>query len=233
MLSSSLKIDILTYFSNIYDTYCNHSFFGRLRKNGLLEINCYNFLQYSYKLGYKKIDSKPLGGGQGLILRYDFIYDFLNYIYKQNIPLIIHPSPSGYILTINMIEKLRYFHHIAFLNTRYEGIDCRVLHNFCVLEISIGDYILYDGDTATFVILNAIVRDRFVKNIAKLCESFDDNLLEYDQYTHPLNYFSSTVPNILLSGNHNKINEWRLKNSLIKTKYVRNDIYVKYKKDNS
>lgn len=230
-MTSKLIIDIFSYFTDIYKPYCSHSFFGKLVNNQKLAFNFYNFYNYSRLLKHKKIDSKPFGGGNGCILRYNFIYDLLMHVYGNNLPFIIHPSPSGYLLDQKKINELSSLENICFINSRYEGIDARVIESFNVFEISIGDYILYDGDTASLVILNSIIRNRFIKPKAKICESYSNNLLEHDQYTKPYSYQLKTVPDILLSGNHEKIESWKLQNSISKTKLKRPDIYVKYNKN--
>ena len=228
-IQNNYVYDIFSYFKDIHKYYFNHSFFKKLINEQLINFRYYSFFEYSNKLGYYKIDSKPFGSNKGLILRYDYLYDLINYVYDNNVPLIIHPSPSGFLLNKNIIDNLSKFQHICFINSRYEGIDSRFIESFCVVEISIGDYILYDGDTATLVILNTIIRNNFVNKNAKICDSFDNNLLEYNQYTRPSTYNNISVPGILLSGNHSKIARWQINNSLLKTKCVRPDIYIKYK----
>ena len=221
--------DIFTYFPPIYE-YFSYSFFGKLSDQDLVVFKIHNFFEYNRQLGYYKIDSKPFGHNKGLILRYDYIYDLLKLFYKENIPIIIHPSPSGYLFNSKLIQKLSKFKHLVFINSRYEGIDSRIITKFNIIQISIGDYIIYDADAATLVILGAIVRYNFVKESAKLCESLDNNLLEYDQFTYPVTYKDLTVPNVLREGNHKEIQKWQLSNALNKTKNYRYDIYLKYKK---
>ena len=225
-----IRLDFFTYFPSIYPNYFSHSFFLKLQQQNKLSIDIYGFFEYSKILNYVKIDSKPFGGNKGLILRYDFISDMVKKVYGKKIPIIIHPSPSGQVLTQDLICSLsKMSDHFMFVNSRYEGIDCRFAQEFCVIEISIGDYILYDGDTASMVIANALIRYNNVKEVARINESFDDDLLEHDQYGHPDCYNNLSVPSVLKSGNHKMIKEWQLKNSQLKTKLNRPDLIDKHK----
>ncbi|BCL65762.1 tRNA (guanine-N1)-methyltransferase [uncultured bacterium] len=183
----------------------------------LLNINC---------------DSKPMGHNCGMLLNINIIDYIINQIKKHNKKsIIIHPSPSGYLLDTHLVKQLFKFNHFIFICSRYEGIDARVISKFNVFEISIGDYILFDGDTSAMVIYNSIIRDRLVKSKAKNNESFNNYLLEYDQFTHPIIYHEQIIPGILKSGNHAKINKWQKINSIQKTIIKRKDLYKKYIKE--
>jgi tRNA (guanine37-N1)-methyltransferase len=117
---------------------------------------------------------------------------------------------------------------MIFLCSRYEGMDARIIQQFNIFEISIGDYILFDGDTSAITIYNAIIRDKMVKKTAKLNESFDNFLLEHDQFTHPKIYLNHLVPEELYGGNHKNILNWQLYNSIKKTLCKRPDLYRMY-----
>lgn len=178
-------------------------------------------------------DSKPMGHNCGMLLNTrvtDYIISNIKRHNKKTI--IIHPSPSGYLLNTHIVKQLDKFNHFVFICSRYEGIDARIINKFNVFEISIGDYILFDGDTSAIVIYNSIVRDKVVKKKAKRNESFNCCLLEYDQFTHPVMYDKYLIPKVIRSGHHKDIEKWQKINSVQKTITKREDLYTEYIKQN-
>lgn len=229
-MNKVFKYDFFSYFEKDIFKYFNYSFLGKLQKSNDIQLNFYNMSDYRDKIKYKKIDDKTCGYNAGLILKFDFLCDMIDLIYGGNIPLIIHPSPTGVNFSQDIIRQLSKETHIMFLGSRYEGIDCRIIKHFNVLEVNIGDFILYDGDIVNMMMLNAIVRENFVNKKAKQNESFDNNLLEHDHYTLPREYRGLSIPDVLLGGNHAEIYKWQTDNSENKTLCNRSDLYVKYNK---
>lgn len=171
-----------------------------------------------------------MGHNVGMLLNINIMNNIITNIngFKNKKTIIIHPSPSGYLLNTHLVSQLNKFNNFIFVCSRYEGIDARIVRKFNIFEISIGDYILFDGDTAAIVIYNAIIRDIFVKYKAKFNESFNENLLEYDQFTHPVLYEEYIIPPVIRSGHHKEINKWQRINSIQKTITKREDMYKRY-----
>lgn len=220
-----LVINIVTYFKDIHSSYFNHSFFKKLILSGNLQVNVYSLIEFS-RAKKTRIDDNIFGGGNGMVMRPDILNDF---IVSQNIcsNYIIHPSPSGILLNTCVVKKIAKNKSMTFICSRYDGIDARAIQHFSMKEISIGDYVLYDGDTAAMVIINAVVRDIFVKPEAKICESFscaNHGLLESPMYTRPKEFCGMIVPDVLTGGNHNNINRWRELQSIKKTGQNRPDL---------
>lgn len=233
LIKNSMIITIISYFPDIHKKYFESSILGKLIKNNKLYIQYISIIQFAKLHNIRKIDDKVYGGGNGMLMRFDFIYKLFSYynIFTKQI-LIIHPSPSGVPLCNKLIidltkENYKNYHYV-FICSRYEGIDKRIIDYYNAYEINIGDYILYDGDVASMVIYGSLIRNYFIKKEANLVESFQNNLLEHDQYTKPKYFQGLSVPQCLSSGNHQKISFWRYKNSLEKTKKTRPFMYQQY-----
>lgn len=223
-----IKFDIISYFPNIHKEYIKYSFFKKSILENITMFNTHSILDISKSLNIN-CDTKPMGHNCGMLLSVNIIDNILNKIKIHNKKtIIIHPSPSGYLLNNYLVKQLYKFDHFIFICSRYEGIDSRIISKFNIFEISIGDYILFDGDTSSIVLYNAIIRDRIVKEKAKNNESLNNNLLEYDQFTHPVIYNEYIIPKVLRSGNHKQINNWQKINSIHKTIEKREDLYKIY-----
>lgn len=223
-----MKITILTTFPNMFDSFLESSIIARAIKNKLIEIKIVNFRDYS-KDNSKRTDSPPIGGGAGLILKCQPIYDALKDNSNKNTLKIIL-TPRGKLLNQRMsLDIVNNYDDILILCGHYEGIDERI-YKYFDLELSIGDYILTGGETAAFVLIdnlsrlvNGVINKESLKN-----ETFNNNLVEYPQYTLPTDFLGDKVPSILLSGNHEAIRKYNLKKSIENTKKYRNDLFLKH-----
>lgn len=225
-----LKVSILTLYPNMFPGFLGESLAGRalLNKNWELEIiNIRDFAEDKHKT----VDDTPAGGGAGMILRADILAKAIDSI--QNTGPHYLMSPRGKVFNQAMAKKLAQLNHITIICGRFEGIDQRVIDSRNLEELSIGDFILSGGEAAAFTILDSVIRllPGTMGNIdSATTESFEDNLLEYPQYTRPRIFENYEIPEILLSGNHKAIDEWRYKQALNLTKNRRPDLYQKHKK---
>lgn len=220
-----MKIDILTLFPEMFDS-LNHSILARAQKNNLIEIKVTNIRDYS-KDNNKRCDDYSYGGGAGMIMTPQPLYDAIQAV-KQPDSYVIYLSPKGNVLKQSKVESLSKEHnHIILLCGHYEGIDQRII-DLCVdEEISIGDYVLTGGELPAMVLVDSIAR--YVPNVlgneeTTSEESFNNNLLEYPQYTRPSSFMGKEVPSVLLNGNHQEIAKWRKEQSLLITKQRRPDL---------
>lgn len=218
-----MKIDILTLFPHMFDGFLKESIIGRAIKNKKVEINIYNFRDYS-KDSHKKVDDYGYGGGAGMVLMPQPIYDCLKEI-KTDDSYVIMMTPQGVKYNQKKAYTLSKKKHLIILCGHYEGFDERI-RTFCDEEISIGDFILTGGELASQVITDSIVRliDGVIDKESLESESFSNNLLDYPVYTKPVDFNGMRVPDILLSGDHAKINTWRHDKSIERTKERRNDL---------
>jgi len=233
-----MRIDILTLFPEMFKGPFDESILQRAQSNGLVEIKIHNLRKWAVdKRG--TVDDRPYGGGTGMILMIEPIYKALNELKTKNSKLktkVILLDPRGKVFNQKIAQKLSKEKHLIFICGHYEGVDERVKEHLVDEVISIGDYILTGGELPAMVITDAIVRllpGVLEKPEATKFESFSDlkigklktgNLLEYPQYTRPENFLGWKVPKILLSGNHQKIAEWRRKKAEELTKKLRPDL---------
>ena len=230
------NVQILTLFPEMFPGVLGHSIAGRALKDKIWSLELINIRKGS-KNKHGKVDAKPAGGGAGMIIRADVLHNALE-ISKKGLKNsksgkrpIIYLTPQGAKLTQKKLHQLSLTKGIILICGRYEGIDQRFLEQEKVEQISIGDYILPGGEAAAMVLVDGIVRllPGVVKNrFFSENESFVDDLLEYPQYTRPLNWKGKKIPKVLLSGNHRKINAWRRNKSEEVTKMVRPDLWKKY-----
>lgn len=223
-----MKIDILTLFPNMFSC-LNESILGRAQEKNLLEINVVNIRDFS-KDKHKKCDDAPFGGGAGMVMMAQPICDAFDSLDITEDTCRIYVSPKGKRLDQNLVKELAQKKHLVLLCGHYEGVDQRALDLNIDMEVSIGDYVLTGGEIPAMVIVDSV--SRFVPEVLGSAqsaedESFSDNLLEYPQYTRPQNYRGLEVPQILLSGNHGKIDEWRYNQKLEITKQKRPDLLKK------
>jgi len=215
----------------------NESILKRAQQKGKLKIVVHDIRDYTVDK-HRKVDDRPFGGGPGMIMQIQPIYVALEKISKlSKMPTrqrrIILLSPQGKTLDQKIALKLSKFRHLILICAHYEGVDERVRQHLIDEEISIGDYVLTGGELPAMVLLDAICRlvpGVLGRKESLHQESFSDNLLEYPQFTRPANFKGMKVPQILLSGDHNKIREYRKKESIKITKKKRYDLFNKWRK---
>ncbi len=220
-----MKIDVLTLFPEMFES-LNVGILGKAQQNGLFELNLTNIRDYSLDK-HKKVDDTPFGGGAGMVMTPQPLHDAINGVDKDHKCLRIYLSPKGETLSQKLVKELAGYENLMFVCGNYEGIDQRVIDLDIDRELSIGDYVLTGGEMAAMVAINAISRyiDGVLGNSESTNEeSFSDGLLEYPQYTHPQSFEGLEVPEVLLSGNHKKIAEWRKEKQLEITKERRPDL---------
>lgn len=228
-----MRIDILTLFPDMCGAYIGESIIGRARAAGKIEINCHQIRDYTINR-QKQVDDAPYGGGHGMIMNAQPIYDCFAAVCEMAAarPHFIYMSPAGKTLTQQRIKELSKLENIAILCGHYEGVDERVIEEAVDEEISLGDYVITGGELPALVLADGIARlcegvlagqDGYEK------ESHYDGLLEYPQYTRPEEWHGRKVPEILLSGHHANIEKWRVEQSLARTQERRPDMINNYK----
>lgn len=219
-----MKIDILTLFPEMIKGFLNDSIIKRCIDKGLVTINLINFRNYS-KLSNHQVDDTPYGGGAGMVLRCEPIFECLDDIRTPD-SFVILTTPDGIKYNQNVAASLSVNKkHLIIICGHYEGFDERI-RSLCDMEISLGDYVLTGGELAACVIVDSVTRllDGAINKESLKSESFTDNLLDYPTYTKPSVYRNLKVPDILLSGDHKKIDEWRYQMRIEKTKDRRPDL---------
>ena len=218
-----MQFDVLTLFPEMFEP-LNESIIGRAKEKGLININLINIRDFS-KNKHKKVDDTPYGGGAGMVMMPDVVYDAYKSLNPKDAK-VIYMSPQGQKLNQKKVVELSKEKHIILLCGHYEGIDQRVLDKIVDEEISIGDYVLTGGEIPAMVLIDSV--SRYVEGVLKADsikeESFSYGLLEYPQYTRPEIFEGEKVPEILLSGNHQEIDKWRKEKSLEITKKKRPDL---------
>ena len=219
-------IDILTLFPESF-SYLNSSILKRAQDKGILKINLIDIREFS-KDKHKKCDDYPFGGGAGMLMSVQPIFDAVKSVQKEN-SYIVLPSPTGKTLNVGIAKELSKKEHLIFICGHYEGIDERVKEIFKPEEISIGDYVLTGGELSTMVIVDCISRfvDGVISSESLDEESFSKGMLEYPQYTRPADFMGYKVPEVLISGNHGEVEKWRKTQSEEKTKKIRPDLLKK------
>ena len=218
--------DCLTLFPEMFDA-IKQSILGRAKEKGLININLINIRDFS-KDKHKKVDDTPYGGGAGMVIRPDVVYDAYNSI-KTDDAKVIYLTPQGKKLDQQKVEELAKQKHIILICGHYEGIDQRVIDEINPEEISIGDYVLTGGELPAMVLIDSV--SRYVEGVLTKEsieeESFSNNLLEYPQYTRPEEFMGRSVPDVLKSGHHENIRKWRYEQQLKITKNKRPDLLKK------
>ncbi len=221
-----MKFDVLTLFPEMF-TPLQESIIGRAVENNQIEINLINIRDFS-KNKHKKVDDTPYGGGAGMVIRSDVVYDAYEYV-KDKDAKVIYMSPKGKKLNQEKVRQLSQEKHLIVLCGHYEGIDQRVLDEIVDEEISIGDYVLTGGELPAMVLIDAV--SRYVKGVLSEGsteeESFSQGLLEYPQYTRPEEFRGKKVPEVLISGHHQNIKKWREEKAMELTKKNRPDLLKK------
>ena len=226
-----MRIDIATLFPEMCERVFSESILGRGIKNGFIEVHAHNIRQYTENK-HRNVDDKPYGGGTGMVMQAQPIFDCVEAIKAQinAKSRVIYLSPKGETLTQKKVAELAREESLILICGHYEGVDERVLEELEAEEISVGDYVLTGGELPAMVVTDAICRyvDGVLDNESLKDESFTDNLLEYPQYTRPADFEGNKVPDVLLSGNHKLVAEWRLNRAEEITREKRPDLYRKY-----
>jgi len=215
-----MKISILTLFPEMFSGPFNQSIIKRAIEKKLVSIDYINIRDFSSDK-YKTVDGRPYGGGVGMLLRVDVVDRAIQKVKSQKSKVILLDA-GGTPYTQQTARRLSTFDHLILICGHYEGVDDRI-RSMIDEEISIGDYVLTGGEIPAMVITDSIVRllpGVLVKKDATIHESFTENLLEYPQFTQPQKYNGMQVPPVLLSGNHQKINEWRQKEAVLRTERI-------------
>ncbi len=223
-----MRIDVLTLFPEMFSA-LDHSILGRATRKGLLDINVVNIRDFS-KDKHKKCDDYPFGGGAGMVMMAQPVCDAFDSLGLDGDVMRIYMSPKGRKLTQSLVKELSAYRHLVLLCGHYEGVDQRALDLNIDMEVSIGDYVLTGGELPAMVLIDAVSRyipDVLGSEQSTVDESFSDNLLEYPQYTRPQNFRGLEVPEVLVSGNHQKVDEWREKLKLEITMKNRPDLLEK------
>ena len=229
-----MKIDVLTLFPEMFDA-LNCSMLGRAQEKNLVSINLVNIRDFSLD-NNKRCDDYSYGGGAGMIMTPQPLYDAINSV-KTDKSYVIYMSPKGTLLSQQKVESLaKMDKDLVIVCGHYEGIDERII-DLCVdEEISIGDYVLTGGELPAMVLIDAVAR--YVPEVlgnseTTNVESFCDGLLEYPQYTRPSTFEGKSVPQVLLDGDHGKVDKWRKDQSLEITRQRRPDLFEKYIKNHN
>ena len=223
-----MKIDILTLFPNMFDGVFSESIIKRAVEDGKVEINLIDFREYSKDI-HKKVDDTPYGGGAGMVLACQPIFDAIKDI-KTPESKVIMLTPSGVSFTQKMAYDLSKEKHLILLCGHYEGFDERI-KSICDMFISIGDYVLTGGEVPAMVLADSIIRliPGVINERSHIEDSFNDKyLLDYPTYTKPSEYEGMKVPEVLISGDHKKIDEYRYNEAVRITKENRPDLWEKY-----
>ena len=227
-----MRINIATLFPELCEAVLSESIIGRARKQGHLEVTCWNIRDYTLDK-HRRVDDIPYGGGRGMVMQADPLYRCYEAVCTQigTKPHSIYMSPKGTVLTQQKALELSQKSDLFLLCGHYEGIDQRILDTMIDEEISIGDYVLTGGELPALVLTDAVARMCPGVLPAAVCfeeESHFHGLLEYPQYTRPEVWHDLAVPPVLLSGHHKNIADWRFSQSLQVTKEQRPDLYAAY-----
>ena len=218
-----MRIDILTLFPEMFEGFLNTSIIKRAVDKGLVEINLYNFRDYSLDKN-KKVDDTPYGGGKGMVLMCQPIFDCIEQV-KTEDSKVIMLTPDGVTFKQNVAYDLSKEKHLILLCGHYEGFDERI-KSIVDIELSIGDFVLTGGEVASMVVVDAITRliPGVIAEDSHINDSFNNNLLDYPTYTRPANFRGMEVPEVLISGNHQKIDDYRKEMMYNKTIEKRKDL---------
>ncbi|EQB89524.1 tRNA (guanine37-N1)-methyltransferase [Clostridium punense] len=223
-----MKIDILTLFPEMFQIF-NHSIIGRAQESSLINISAVNIRDFSLNK-HKKVDDYPYGGGAGMVMLAQPIVDSILEVKKRNRGKVIFLGPRGKTFNQEIAKELSKEEELIFLCGHYEGIDERAF-KYIDMELSLGDFVLTGGEMACIPIVDSICR--LIPGVLASEESFSEEsfysgLLEYPQYTRPVEFQGDTVPEVLMSGHHENIRKWRRTQSLIITKERRKDLFESF-----
>ena len=218
-----MKIDVLTLFPNMYDNFLSESIIKRAIEDGKVEVNIHNIRDYTvYK--NNQVDDYPYGGGSGMVLMCDPIFRAIDELSTDD-RLVIMMTPSGKVYKQSVATEIALKKHIIILCGHYEGFDERI-KSITDLELSIGDYVLTGGEIPSMVVMDSVIRlvDGVISRGSLESDSFNNNLLDYPNYTKPNEYRGMKVPEVLISGHHKNIDEYRKREQLRLTKENRPDL---------
>lgn len=221
-----MKIDILTLFPNMFEGFINESIIKRAIADNKVKITIHNIRDYT-KDPHKKVDDYQFGGGNGMILMPQPIFDAVRSL-KEEDSFVILMTPQGLTYNYKYAHKLLDYKHLIIICGHYEGFDERI-RTLVDAEVSIGDFVLTGGELPSMIICDSIVRliDGVIKKESYQNDSFEDNLLDYPVYTKPVDFEGMKVPDVLLSGHHENIRKWRLNEQIKRTKERRPDLLEK------
>ena len=222
-----MKITVLTLFPDMYHDFLHTSIIGRAIERGLVEVECVQIRNFATD-NYRHVDDRPFGGGKGQVMKCQPILDALDSVKTENSHTVMM-SPLGTTFDQKKARQFAEMDHLILLCGHYEGIDARVNQHMDEM-ISIGDYVLTGGEIASMVVMDAVIRllKGSITEGSADDESYENGLLEYPQYTQPADYKGDRVPDILLSGHHAKIEEYRIEQSILITYEKRPDLFEKH-----
>ena len=224
-----MKIGVLTLFPELFNTYLEQTIHKRAVELGSIIFDIVNIREYTQNK-HNQMDDMPFGGGAGMVLKPEAYWNYFEKIKKENRePHIIFVSPQGKTLTHETVVELSNLEDIIIISGRYEGLDQRVIDKFVDEEISVGDYVLSSGDLPALVLMDSItrIREGVIKKESFETDSFYNGLLGFPQYTRPIEIDGMEVPEVLRSGNHKMIDEYRERKSIEKTIQNRPDLFEK------
>lgn len=232
----AMRIDILTLFPEMFETVLNTSIVGRAIAAGIVEVKLTNIRDFAAD-NYRKVDDAPFGGGPGMVMMCGPVFDAVEAVRAQADPpgVVALLSPQGRRLDQEMVAELAGSERLILLAGHYEGFDERIREALADVEISIGDFVLSGGEIPAMALIDAVVRllpGSLGESESTTEESFSMGLLEYPQYTRPREFRGMSVPEVLLNGDHAKIDAWRKEQAGRRTKQRRPDLWEKYKKKN-
>ncbi len=221
-----MRIDILTLFPEMFQNFTTESIIKRAIDKKIVEVNIIDFRKYSND-PHQKVDDTPYGGGNGMVLMCQPIYDCIESIRTKDSKVIML-TPDGYVYKESIAYDLSKEKHLILLCGHYEGFDERI-RKIVDMEISIGDYVLTGGELPAMVVADSIIRlvDGVIEKESHLVDSFNDSLLDYETYTKPADFRGMKVPDVLLSGDHKKIDEFRENSRYNRTRERRPDLLEK------
>ncbi|MBQ8927462.1 MAG: tRNA (guanosine(37)-N1)-methyltransferase TrmD [Oscillospiraceae bacterium] len=227
-----MRIEIATLFPEMCEAVLSESIIGRARRAGAIEVHCHNIRDYTLDK-HRRVDDTPYGGGMGMVMQAEPIYRCWQAVCERSgsRPHTIYLSPKGRVLTQDIAVELSHREHLFLLCGHYEGVDQRVLDTIVDEELSVGDYVLTGGELPALIVTDAVAR--MCHGVLPAAAAFEDEsifsgLLEYPQYTRPEVWEGRAVPEVLLSGHHLRISQWRRAESLRITQERRPDLYAAY-----
>ncbi len=229
-----MKFDVMTLFPNMVRSVLDESIIGRAQSGGIIEVECHNIRDYSTDK-HRKTDDTPYGGGVGMVMTcqpiYDCYRDIVEKIPEGESKRVIYMSPKGRIFSHDVARSLASYDRLIFLCGHYEGVDQRVLDEIVDEEISIGDYVVTGGEIPACIVIDAV--SRLLDGVLASAECYEgesvaSGILEYPQYTKPREFLGREVPEVLLSGNHAQIDKWRLTEAVKITRERRPDLLAKH-----
>lgn len=228
-----MRIDIATLFPEMCEAVLKTSIIGRARRAGFIEIYCHNIRDYSADEKHQRVDDSPYGGGSGMIMQADPIYRCYEHVCKEacSKPYVIYMSPQGETLSQKLaVDFSKNYEHLLLICGHYEGVDERVIEEIVDKEISIGNYVITGGELAALVLADCVARlcdGVLSEDVCFEEESHFAGLLEYPQYTRPQEWHGRAVPEVLMTGNHKLISDWRHEKAAERTAQKRPDMLKK------